>query len=134
MSLQSQTTWFYRNSAVLTADSPITGEWHNVEVLNGGQFFLKYSGVSNVGVLLHLSPAEARGNDVDEDLVKMSPADCYEEITALTSGANGSEGFFSPATPSIFDRPFRSFRYRLTLDANITACYFVLCSNAAAPG
>ncbi len=124
--IQSQTTWWFKAEAVTTAG--FTSGWYNAEVLNGAQFFLKYAGVSNVGVLVDISPAEARGNG------PVSPADALEAITALTSGANGSEGFFFPAAPTSFDRPFKSFRVRMTVSANITLYYFAICQNAAAPG
>ena len=124
--IESQTTWWFVNEAVTTAG--FTSEWYNAEVLNGGQFFLKYTGTSNVGIFVDISPAEAHGNGL------VLPANALEAITALTSGANGSEGFFNPATPSPFDRPFKSFRVRMTVSSNITACYFSLCANATVPG
>ena len=113
------THWIYKGAAVLTADSPITTEWWNAEDLNGCQFFLKYTGASNVTIDVQVSPADAysrRG---------VSPADAYEEFEALASGANGTEGFFDP--PSAMDRPFASYRFVITLDADITACNFALC-------
>ena len=124
--LESQTTWWFTAEAVTTAG--FTSGWYNAEVLNAAQFFLKYTGASNVGVLVDISPAEAHGNGL------VTPANALEAITALTSGANGSEGFFFPASPTSFDRPFKSFRVRMTVSANITACYFAMCANAAAPG
>ena len=124
--IESQTIWWYKNEAVTTAG--FTSEWYNSEVLNAAQFFLKYAGASNVGVLVDISPAEAHGNGLVE------PADALDTIMALTSGANGSKGFFFPAAPTSFDRPFKSFRVRMTVSSNITACYLAMCANAAAPG
>lgn len=124
--LESQTTWWFKAESVTTAG--FTSGWYNAEVLNAAQFFLKYTGVSNVGVLVDISPAEAHGNG------PVDPADALDAITALASAPNGSEGFFFPASPTSFDRPFKSFRVRMTASANITLCYFGICQNAAAPG
>ena len=121
--IQTVTQWFQKNEAVLSANSPVQSEWYNSEILNGGQFFLKYTGTSNVGVNLHLSPADAHGNK------GVDPADCYDVVQGVAAGANGGLGWFNPATPSSYDRPFKSFRVELTVSANITACYFAMCSN-----
>lgn len=124
----SQTTWLQQATSLLVANSPIQTEWYNAEVLNGAQMFLKYSSVANVAVNLHLSPADAYGR------CGIDPANAYDTLAALASGANGGEGFFFPAAPSIFDRPFASWRLELVLSANITLCYFAYCANAAEPG
>lgn len=113
------THWFYKNAAVLTSASPITTGWYNAEDLNGCQFFLNYSGASNVTIDVQLSPADAQGRR------GVNPSDAYEEFEALGSGANGAAGFFDP--PPAMDRPFASYRLVVTLDADITACDMALC-------
>ncbi len=125
--IQSQTTWWYQDGAISAAQG-FTSGWYNLEVLNSAQFFLTYVGVSNVAVFVDISPADANGR------CGVDPGDALEAITALASGANGSEGFFFPAAPTPFDRPFASGRVRLTASANIASVYLAMCSNAAPPG
>jgi hypothetical protein len=126
--IQSNTLWFEKGVAVASSGSPITYPWYNAEALNAGQFFLKYTGTSNVKIDLHLSPADALGH------MGIAPADCYEEIAALASGANNNEGFFVPTAGGPFDFPFKSFRVVMTLSADLTICYFALCHNALGGG
>ena len=125
--VQSQTTWWYKAGAI-TAAAGFTSGWYNLEVLNAAQFFLKYTGSSNVAVFIDISPADAYGR------CGVSPGDALEAVTALAAGANNTEGFFFPASPTPFDRPFASGRVRLTATGDITSVYFAMCSNAAPPG
>lgn len=119
--IQSVTQWFKKGIDV--GNGTYTSDWYNSEILNGGQFFLKYTGAVNVAVELHISPADARGHqDVD-------PADCYDVVVGVASADNNDLGFFNPATPSSFDRPFKSFRVKMTIASNITDCYFAACAN-----
>jgi len=113
------THWFYKGEPVLVADSPITTEWYNAEDLNGCQFFLSYPDVANVKIDVQVSPADAYGRR------GVDPADAYEEFVALASGANNDAGFFDP--PTAMDRPFASYRFVITLDDDVTVCFFGLC-------
>lgn len=121
--IQNITHWFYTKETVSAGSPVLTTDWYNAEIFNGGQFFLTYDGAVNTTVEIDLSPAEANGHGL------VAPADAFETIEALASGDNGSEGFFNPATPSPFDRPFKSWRVKFTAAAEITNCVFGLCSN-----
>jgi hypothetical protein len=119
--IQTVTQWFKKGIDV--SDRTYTSAWYNSEILNGGQFFLKYTGAVNVAVELHISPADAQGHQ------GIDPADCYDVVVGVASANNSALGFFNPATPSSFDRPFKSFRVKMTTASNITTCYFCACAN-----
>lgn len=121
--IQTVTQWFYKKETVAAGSPVLTTSWYNAEILNGAQFFLKYTGAVNTTVVLELSPAEANGRD------SVAPADAFHSITALSSGNNGAQGFFWPATPSAFDRPFKSWRLKFTAASQITNCVLALCGN-----
>jgi len=123
--IQNVTLWLYTKETVAAGAPVLTTPWRNAEILNAGQLFLKYTGAVNTTVVIELSPADARGTDYD----LVAPGDAYHSITALASGTNGAQGFFSPATPTPFDRPFKSWRLKFTVASQITDCVLALCSN-----
>lgn len=126
--LLNQTIWIYRNETVATG--AVTLPWRNFDELNSGQFFLKYGGAGTVTFALRLSPIEANGLETDASGNALLPANAYEEIAVLASGAHGSEGFFIPTAGGPFDRPWRSWSGVFTpAGANLTNCYFALCAN-----
>ena len=128
--IQTIPLWFQKGASLDSDDSPIWSPWYNLEALNGCQLFLQYSGVSNVGVDIEVSPLRAQGETVSGTLVL--PTSVYETFDALADGANGSAGFFDP--PTVLDRPIKSARFGLSLSADITACYFALLGNGLGGG
>jgi hypothetical protein len=132
--LQEGTLWIYRNETVLTANSPITLPWRNAEALNGGQFFVQYGGAANLKFDLQLSPINANLLTKDAAGAALDPSNAYEELTVLTSGAHGSEGFFKPTSPSIWDDPWKSWRAVLTFNVDMTNVYLALCQNILGGG
>lgn len=132
--LQEKTLWIYRNETVASSGSPITLPWRNAEALNGGQFFIKYGGAANFKFDLRLSPVEANLKETDANAVALNPANAYEEIAVLASGAHGAEGFFIPTAGGPWDSPFKSWSGVVTISADLTNCYFALCSNGLGGG
>lgn len=121
--IQTVTLWIYTKETVAAGSPVLTTPWRNAEILNGGQFFLKYTESVNTTVVLELSPADANSHG------PVAPGDAFHSITALASGDNKAQGFFWPTTPSAFDRPFKSWRLKFTAASQITNCVLALCAN-----
>lgn len=132
MSVLMGQTQFFIKGELKTAATYTFGPF-NAEVLNGAQWFLKYTNAQNTTVNILLSPYEARGKDYPPALGTdpFADANAYESVEELASGNNSAAGWFDPTTD--MDRPFKSFKVQLVVAGTIANCHFGLCSNAV-PG
>jgi hypothetical protein len=125
-------TQFFIKAESKTAATYTFGPF-NIEMLNGAQWFLKYTNAQNTTVNVLLSPYEAHGRDYPTPGTDpFTDANAYETVEQLASGNNSAAGWFDPTTD--LDRPVKSFKVQLVVAGTIANCHFAVCSNAAAPG